>query len=99
MCFGFSFFVLEFVIWIFPELCILRIGGRISDLCNIPFMVLASVGDSNSVDFFDSCTSVYCVFFLFMFVFLLDRFQLSVFSLTIIGILANCLDLVAVVFQ
>ena len=44
MCFGFLFFVLvfglEFVIWIFPEISILGIGVRISDLCNIPFRPL-----------------------------------------------------------
>ena len=54
MYFGLSLFVLvlgsEFVIWGFPELSVLGIGGRIVDLCDLLFMVIVWAGNLNFVD-------------------------------------------------
>ena len=44
MCFGFSLFGYEFLIWVFPKLSILEIDEQNSDLCNFPFVVFILVG-------------------------------------------------------
>ena len=89
MCFDFSLIALEFsfefVILVFPELSVLRIGGRISNLCNLPLMLLISVGDLNSVNIVLAMINVFIVdSFCLICVSNFDRFQLSVVSLTVL---------------
>ena len=57
----FSLFALEFVVEVFPELFILGIGGQISGLCNLPFMVLVLVEDLNFVHMFLAVVQVFVV--------------------------------------
>ena len=47
------------MIWVFPELSILRTIGQIGDLCDLPLMVLDSMGDLNFVNIFLAVVRVF----------------------------------------